>query len=268
MSTSKLGKSPTYDDFGSVDSYKRSSESGGKVAFRPLSSDVTLDTPIFRYIKLEHLFTLLQSKKLYIPNRKTFTDLRDKVGIEKFIPTEKMPWELKLAPSCRNKKYLKEQRKIKEMALDLCISCWSMDLDDNHNAEERFLMWKAYGSTQLCCRIRTTIRKLIENVIVAYDIIVSDVSYDSNRKADMVDRLIFNKSAYYRDEQEVRLVVMKTGLPCVEADIIQIVDFIDEIKLSPFLIPALEDSLSSSLRSKFKEFADKIVLSKVMEYPL
>lgn len=238
------------------------------MAFRPLSSDVTLDTPIFRYIKLEHLFTLLQSKKLYIPNRRTFTDLRDKVGIEKFIPTEKMPWEIKLVPSYRNKRHLVEQKKIKEMALDLCISCWSMDIDANHNAEERFLMWKAYGSAQLCCRIRTTIKKLIENVIVPYDMIVSDVSYDSQREANVVDRLIFNKSTFYRDEQEVRLVVMKTGLPCVEADIKHMVDFIEEIKLSPFLIPVLEDSLSSSLRSKFKELADKIVLSKVMEYPL
>lgn len=252
------------DNFGDLGTAHRVSD-GHAIYFRPLSEQVNLDTPIYRYIRLNHLYNLLDSHSLYVPNRSSFSDHSDRRGEDKYIPpTDSKYLRYKIEPAYstpQDKRVKRDYDKTRNAAFDLCISCWSMEQE-----AERFLMWKAYRSDSLMCRIGTTIGKLIDHISIPHDIIVSDVSYGNSRSCLLADRLTFNKLSFYKDEAELRLAVLCHGKHHLLLDLKDPFELLDNIILSPFLDPKTEECLLSALRHRYAGIASKIQKSAIIEY--
>ena len=238
------------------------------IYFRSISNDhsVSIKTPIFRYMKFSHLLSILKTSTLYIAHRSSFSDLRDKSGLSKFIPTERERFEIKPVISFKDKSGQLDIEHYTKKALDLCISCWTMDqTTPDGGIQENYLMWKAYQTSDLMCRIGTTIENLINQIEPTCDILISDVSY-VNRGASLVDRVTFNKSKCYAGEREVRLVPLKLGQPFIQLQIQKLDEWLESIVLSPFVTPQIENMLCSYLRTTFPWVKPKIRPSAIMEY--
>lgn len=236
------------------------------IYFRNRSPKINLSTPIFRYMKLGHLISLIDNKSLYIPNRSTFTDLRDKMGFEKISLENLRSFGLEVAESYKNRKEKRAWREYQDKAFHVCISCWTTDKRSSDTADENFLMWKAYSATNdITCRVKTTIKDLIDSVEeISCDIAVSDVFY--NGGSNRYDKLIFGKSIYYESEQEIRIVALSTDSHVeVKIDPYRL---IQEVKTSPFVIPPVEGSIIGMLKKRYPQLKKKISPSKVMEYAL
>lgn len=235
------------------------------IYFRAISPSISLDTKIYRYIKIEYLFDLIDRKRLYIPNRNSFTDLRDKIGIEKRFEPFYLRFEP--VPSRKCRKDAKERKELERLIFNICVSCWTLDSRRNSDCNESFLMWKAYRHNGDICRIGTTIWHLINSIeSVPCDVAISDVCYDK-RNAYVCDRLIFNKQLYYEDEQELRIAVLSHNDLFIDIPI-DPYSLLDEITLSPFLIPRVENMYKSMLEKTYPKLKNKIQRSHIMEYPV
>lgn len=244
------------------------------IYFRSINPNVGLDACIYRYLSLSHMMELIDNQRLYIPNRTSFTDLRDKLGIEKMIVDFSLPVKERIqqqlnsytgVPSYREKKWYRTNKEIIHEIMSLCISCWTLDRRPNGKSDESFLMWKAYKTEQTICRIGTTIQSLIDSIeAISCDILISDVDYGDKCKS-ICDKMIFQKSMYYDNEQEVRLVALSTASHVDISINPQIM--IKEIITSPFLTPLEEIGLIQELKKRYNLFSDIIKPSKVMEYP-
>ncbi len=249
------------DDFKCVKTWKNFN-----IYFRAIKKDISLQSPIFRYLKFSHLLSLLNTSTLYISHRSSFSDLRDKSGAHKFIPTEKEPFEVKPVNSYKDRARQRDIESCTKLALDLCVSCWTMDqaLTDGE-IQENYLMWKAYQKSDLMCRIGTTIEKLVENIEPTSDILISDVNY-GNRVGALADRLTFDKSKSYASEREFRLVPLKSGQPFIQLRIIKIEEWLESIVLSPFVTPQIENMMNHHLRTIYPWAKTIIKPSIIMEY--
>ena len=235
------------------------------IYFRAISPSISLDTKIYRYIKIEYLFDLIDRKRLYIPNRNSFTDLRDKIEIEKRF--EPLALQLEPVPSRKCRKDAQELKELKRLTFNICVSCWTLDSRRNSDCNESFLMWKAYRHNGDICRIGTTIGHLIDSIeSVPCDVAISDVCYDK-RNAYVCDRLIFNKQLYYEDEQELRIAALSHKDLFIDLPIDPYI-LLDEITLSPFLIPRVENMYKSMLEKTYPKLKNKIKGSHIMEYPV
>ncbi len=168
--------------------------------------------PIFRYMSLEHVLSMLDKRELYVPNRKSFSDASERGG--KVNPKNTFP----LSPVSRSRKKTKADAKLVydkwRAAYSVCISCWTYDsLSDtgNNGVDENYLMWKSYGCNNICCRIETTINELIHSIKDrnGFEILASNVAYVSEHLSDgFAQHYIFEKPIFYRDEKEFRLCVL------------------------------------------------------------
>jgi hypothetical protein len=234
------------------------------IYFRNRNPEINLSTPIFRYMKLGHLISLVDNKSLYIPNRSAFTDLRDKIGFEKISLENIRSSGLEVAESYKNMKEIRAWREYKDKAFHVCISCWTTDRRGPDTVDENFLMWKAYSaSNDITCRVKTTIKDFVDSIEdLSCDIAVSDVFY--NEGGNRYDRLIFGKSIYYESEQEIRVVALSNDNHVeVKIDPYRL---IQEIKTSPFVIPPVEGSIINMLKKRYPQLEKVIFPSNVMEY--
>ena len=201
------------------------------------------NTKIARYMPIEYLYAILYgSRKFPIYNRNHFTDLsetRDKDihGFNIFqIVSNKTPEEIRQEGD--------ECRKIHKESKNLCVWCWTKDvvkIKEEEKCQERYLMWKAYTSGQIGCRIETTVSKLIDALDANYQYKLGNVIYgDRNCKRIETTQSaacwdLFHKNLFYADEQEVRLVVMSPSgeekIECVKLS----QQFITKITISPFI---------------------------------
>lgn len=236
------------------------------IYFRPLNNDVSLDTPIFRYILIDYLMPMISHSSLYIPNRCKFTDLREKDGQEKFIPTKRLRFPIQEVPSYKNRTAFKEKEQTKKDVLTLCVSCWTKDAAGNEVPTENYLMWQAYRKSDLMCRIGTTVHKLIDNIQPTCNILISEVSY-GERQGPTSDCMTFGKAKYYSGEKEIRMVPLVLSMDHMDIRIKDICKFIDSITLSPFLTPNIEYAMLSHLKKQYPKLSDKILPSMIREYP-
>ena len=91
----------TIEDIDVLAKHRVKSIDGHDIYLRGLSSQINLSTTIFRYIKLPYLLDMIYNKRFFIPNRNSFTDLRDKVGEEKYIEGISSPFHA--VPSYRER---------------------------------------------------------------------------------------------------------------------------------------------------------------------
>lgn len=231
------------------------------VYFRPLDERFSIDTPIFRYMKLEYLFQMLNQRNLFIANRRSFSDVCDRECCRKFIPTPALPYNIEEVPSYRTRKYNREQKETIEQTKNLCISCWTLDNDQNENS----LMWRAFKNGDLMCRIQTTPNRIIQNVECEYNLLISDVYY-GNRGCPTMERFTFNKTPFYSDEREVRMVLAYETKENISIHLNNIFEVIEGITLSPFLTPQIESMVESDLKRRYRKLSEKIHRSEIMEY--
>lgn len=245
-----------------------------KVFTRYYSSNITKDTPIFRYLKLEYLLEMLIKNQLYVSNRSAFSDLRDKCAIEKIdnkmksYDLPKLQFGCSAAETFSSRVWKRQDEKDMEALKELSISCWTLDKITDNNIDENILMWKAYRDGDLMCRVGTTIGKLIDGLEPDCDVIISDVCYDGHPSGGLISQFTFHKLPYYITEMEVRLVLCKRTKESQIIKLSNAIEIIDSITVSPFINPRVEDMVISYLKSRFQDLKDKIHPSKIAEYTL
>lgn len=230
-----------------------------------IGKDVSLDTDIYRYVKLEHLIDLLETNSLHISNRKSFTDKREVgkkqnlINLFRFTPcyaTEK------------EKEYCTNLSQQIEESHNLCISCWTYDqLLKNSNREsiENYLMWKSYSYNNIGVRIKTTIKDLLCSIQdLDRTIIANKVIYKKETADYSIVDSIFTKTEHYRYEDEFRVCVLSTNdyirIP------IKLESMLYEITISPFIPTRFYNVLKEFLESKYKFLTGKILKSEIIEY--
>lgn len=224
------------------------------------------ETKVYRYIRLSTLLDMFFFDKMHISNMQDFTDLREKKGLKKIVKELSSIYSFSAVPNNRDRR---REEKFKNRTLSVCVSCWTFDRRNNGKTDESFLMWKAYSQGDIICRIGTTIGQLIDSIKeTPSNIVISDVDYKGKIELNEYENLIFRKSIYYEDEQEVRMVVLSKNRNGVDLTIDNSI-LLNEIKLSPFIPPALRTFILEKLIDlckKRKFYKIKIELSKVMEY--
>lgn len=237
---------------------------GYRVIMKGHNYELQPETKIYRYMRLSALLDMLFYGVMHIPNRNDFTDLREKKGLNNLI--DEFP-SITAVPSYRDKQRMEKMEKDKLRALSVCVSCWTLDRRNDNSADESFLMWKAYSRDDIICRVGTTIGQLIECIQKpSFDIIISDIDYKGEIEMNEYENLIFRKSRFYGDEQEVRMVVLSNSDEGVNLNIDNQI-LLNEIKLSPFVPPVLGYFILSQLKEWCKKYPKvRIEYSKVMEY--
>ena len=180
------------------------------------NKDIDKGTIIYRYIKVEYLNKTIREGKLFVPNIQKFEDVRETKGLREAI--KDIP-ELRPIPN----HWMRQYKNRIMRTLNLCALCWTTDNRLNGLPDESFLMWKFYslqksniseGEKALYriepyCRIETTIGKLIESLVAkTHDIVISDVIYGETHELNDYEYLLFRKSIYFEQEQEIRMAVL------------------------------------------------------------
>ena len=231
---------------------------------KSLIEDGNTDKPMFRYMKLSYLLSMLEPPHMfYVANRRSFSDLRDQMGIVKRLEEIKNIYSE--AESWKNRKRLRERRAKQEIAWQQCISCWCLDVRKTGNIDENFLMWKAYSSNEITVRIGSSIRHFIDSVLeIEHDILIAKVEYKNKYTSDIFD-IIFRKYSYYEDEQELRMLVLSDSQKGLNIPV-DLDKLIDEVKVSPFVTPPLEKIIMNQLGEQYPNLKEKIRPSMIMEY--
>ncbi len=224
--------------------------------------------PIFRYMKFEHLFSILDKQELYIPNKEMFPDLREH-GYKEYLPHL---FHFQIVP--RNKEQRKRNEKVAQkqrVAYNVCVSCWTYDIQNNtqkpREPHENYLMWKAYAYQEIGCRIESSIQDLINCIKESkkQEILLANVIYEKEGWDSYFDS-VFKKTPYYFYEQEIRLCVLASEryikLP------IDPFKLINKITFSPFVGKECVKFHISQLTNKYPELKDKIESSHILEYPI
>ena len=239
---------------------------GYNIYLRGYNYDLRSDTKLYRYIKLSSLLDILFYDKMHVSNRQDFSDLREKNGLNKIAEVMPSIYSFSAIPSYHER--IRKGRQ-KRKTLSVCVSCWTFDNRNNGKTDESYLMWKAYSNNELTCRIGTTIDKLINSITeTPSDIVISDVDYLGQKEMNEYEDLIFRKTLFYEDEQEVRMAVLSDNREGIDLKINKST-LLNEIKLSPFIPPILGYFILGELQKwcKSNKCNDvKIEYSKLKEY--
>lgn len=227
-------------------------------------NNINLNTPLFRYMKLSHLIELLSGNSLYVARRQTFTDKRDSKGSKKELSEFLNSYELVIR---LNKKKKKETIEKKKQVWEQFISCWTL------NEKEDYLMWKTYGFQEISCRIGTTIGKLIDSITdLSNDVLISKVHYRCY-SAPHISTLysdVFEKTEFYKSEQEVRILVLANNHNSCSQNNVNIpldIETLDiNIIISPFISNGLQNLISETLITQYPLLKSKISNSLLLEY--
>lgn len=225
-----------------------------------------LSKPIFRYIRLEYLLSMLEKNVLYIPNRKAFLD-KSEIGF-KVNPKNTFPLSIVSENEIEDKKEGTIAYKRWTAAYSVCVSCWTYDsLSNSKVIDENYLMWRSYGSIGVCCRIQTTISELLSSIDNQndYKILASNVSYVQEHLSDgFVQHYIFEKPIYYQDEKEFRLCVLS------QDDFVNLkIDpfkMIKSITISPFITDSYSNFIIESIKHKYPQWDVQLNKSNILEF--
>lgn len=219
--------------------------------------DLKLDSVVYKYMKRQHFISMMQNNQLYIANRTSFPDRRERHWKENikmrylFTPT---------SPSQEQIEYYNKLSKKIDEAYKLCISCWTYD--KHEDCDESIMNWRCYGEDRY--RIETTVEDLI-GCIKPTDIaiVISPVSYEKCEYDGTVYNAIFKKYVSYQEEQELRMCLLSSNRN--EILNIDTSRLIRKIRLSPFYSPVHNKKEKSQLEEQFKELSSLIELSHLYE---
>ena len=237
---------------------------GFRVILKGHNYELQPQTKIYRYMRLSTLLDMLFDGTMHISNRNDFTDLREKNGLISIVENLS---SFSAVPNYHDRLLMKRLEKDKQRALSVCVSCWTLDRRNENSTDESFLMWKAYSKDDITCRIGTTIGELMESIKkTSSDIVISDVDYKGEIEMTEYEDLIFRKSIYYTDEQEVRMAVLSSNRGGVDIEVNNQI-LLKEIRISPFIPPVLGYFILSQLKEWCKHYPKvRVEYSKVEEY--
>ena len=220
--------------------------------------DICLDTLVYKYIKRDYFKKMMQSHQLYVANRASFSDQREKQWKENL----KMRFLLTPAfPSPREKQYYRDLSKKIDEAYTLCISCWTFD--KHNDCDESITNWKCYGEDT--CRIETTIEDLIWCIHPTDKvIIISPVSYETSEYNGTVYNAIFKKYVSYQDEQELRMCLLSS-----DNSVLLNIDtskLIHKVRLSPFVPIEQNKREKNEIENQFKQLLSLVELSHLYDF--
>lgn len=232
------------------------------------------DIPIYRYMSFEHLIMMFNSKVLFIPNRQRFSDLRERGENYKKTLEESLHTLTPLPPNGW-KKYMYNRKNRWSQIWKQTALCWTYDnhIKIGENVlDENYMMWQCHKSKPYVCRIRASIKRLLNSIReLNNDIFISKIEYvpimryrTENDPSD-----IFKKPEEYSGEQELRIVALHNSIrQCMSSfDIkvpIQPEKLIDEITLSPYICSEEESILKNRLSRIYNE--ELIKPSMLIEY--
>lgn len=201
---------------------------------------------------------MMQSHQLYVANRASFSDQREKQWKENL----KMRFLLTPAfPSPEEKQYYRDLSKKIDEAYTLCVSCWTFD--KHEGCDESITNWKCYGEDTY--RIETTIGDLIWCIRPTDKvIIISPVSYEASEYNGTVYNAILKKYVSYQDEQELRMCLLSSA-HCVLLNI-ETSKLIHKVRLSPFVPLKQCKREKDELENQFKQLSSLVELSHLYDF--
>ncbi|MBR6286366.1 MAG: hypothetical protein IKR18_05150 [Bacteroidaceae bacterium] len=215
-------------------------------------------TKIHKYLDLDFFLHMLKTKKFYVSIKHSFEDKDEKSLSFKYMLPLQAVGENTITNNYDTSNMLnatlEKIREYKETA-NWPVSCWT-----SRNIEN-YLMWKAYTS-KFGVRISTTIDKLVYALTPCdYDIYCGRISYKTANYAMGIDELLFTKSNFYTNEEEIRFYFepRKTdkeqdhNINSIELPIMFNQDdfhLIDEVILSPFIKKATAEMLCEVLKTR------------------
>lgn len=223
---------------------------------------LSLNTPIYRYLDLEHFYEMLSQKQFYIAKRSSFSDRYEK-GWRKNI---RFMFDLiVLGDEQFEKEQLDRHDKRKAELKNVFISCWTFDshILEGKNYED-YHMWSSRN--EYTVRIKTTINDLLSCIdYQQMPVLLSSVKYEEDKRTRSLFEQVFQKTPEYANEQEIRLCIPQE----VENNLLPITDignFVHQVTLSPFLHPSLANALKQLLAEKWPDLKGKIQKSAIAEY--
>lgn len=224
--------------------------------------NLSLETPIYRYIRIGYFFDMLERNVFYIAPRSSFSDRYEKGWrrnpkfMFEMIPVGNLEQE---------EKALEYHRIRREELKQVYISSWTLDSHDYKGCSyEDFLMWKSRGEDTV--RIKTTIKDLLSCIdFKELPVLLSSVKYEEDKQTRSIFEQVFQKTPEYINEQEIRLCIPHKVINN-ELVISNIWKLVRQITLSPFMQPLLATFLKRSLIDKWPELKDRIHKSHLVEY--
>ncbi len=232
--------------------------------------EVSVDTPIMRYMKLEHLLNILDDKKFYVSLKKKFEDKNEsslplKYMFPIYLANAVPPDEQSSRDLERMYSKLNEYKELKNIP----TSCWTL------KPHESYLFWKGYTSSgngrehecnycdnDICdsdkglgvC-IKTTIGNVVASLIYPdFDIFCGKMIYQNYSLYN--DNEAFTKSIYFRGEEEFRFYfVPKDDVYKIDNHIELDVNpdvLINEVILSPFFKKSVAEKVANVLRARYR----------------
>jgi hypothetical protein len=208
-------------------------------------------TPIYRYMDLPELFSILINEKLFFCRSDCFPDNNECNLTKDDKARFKYEYEQSLTPAERNLDgiFKKFETDLESERNNIFISSWSIKRDD-------YALWKIYTDNSkfgVCIEtsindinnlIERNLRYFMKGKAVDYtdrqfhNLIKSISCGDDKRTVDeIIDLLVFHKSKHYEYEDEYRVVAFDKNISAHQgiSFSINISSFIKAIHLSPFM---------------------------------
>lgn len=249
-------------------------------------ANLDMNTHICRYMDFDKFLNIL-NKRFYIPQKGQFWDNFEKgiLPLNRTMVPHAMPspddTQEMINTACAHEDRMREKIKKQKCSIEeskiLPTSCWQQDI------REDYLMWKSY-TFRVGVRIKTTINAFLSSLDYSSKCLIpvlAPIKYDGIKMNKTLEDNLFSKEETFRSEQEIRFYFLPhNAIPVsdIEAPLQKYVcklfestinndgdntnelggyyhlhnlDFIREIKLSPFINHMAQKQIKELLVEKF-----------------
>lgn len=214
--------------------------------------EIDWDAPIFQYMRLDYLISLLATKQYYVRPRCEFED-----AFEANLPLKNM---FPIHEACKDvdKEVLKGELDAMSIKMKahrengrLLTSCWSL------KAREDILMWNCYAS-KIGVRVKSTLRRFLSALKTEdYEILCGRMDYTGYSFYN--DNSFFTKDIGYESEEEFRFYFYPKASNPDTSDVnpkpvridIEPREFIENVTLSPYIKTCSASELSNILKERY-----------------
>ena len=215
--------------------------------------------PIYQYMDLDYLFSLLESKQYFVNRKCHFEDKGESVLPPKSLfGLNSIGVQLNKDEITKMTQELSEKLNRYRESASWLTSCWTKD------NTESLLMWKNY-TTKIGVRIKSKIENVIASINTdKYKIVCGHMAYDGYTSKPY-EECLFSKERYYKDEYEVRFyfIPKDESINSLSGEFIAVTPetMIDEVILSPYINKNAAKIISRLLREEYS--LQTVKLSKI-----
>lgn len=211
------------------------------------------DTPIHRYLSLNHFIDMMEHQRLYVNRRKDFNDATERY-IPFYWPGFLEPVGENIPPQPDRTQYYQDIRKEYSRWANMPTLCWTLATNEN------YLMWKGYtGEIGVC--IVSTIRKFITSIQDSKDfkkkeciIHLGQMLYNGFSSIN-TESLPFWKGREFASENELRFYFAIEGDTDKDNHVFIPINrsmLINKLIITPFVCSTTAKVLADMLRTKYK----------------